>query len=373
VESKELTSEMVKSAHGERLALIASRRTLFEYSTFLEHLLVGLADESIPAALVCPPAGDVDAVIAGTEEVIRYPVFELPFTEHINRKILVEQLAEFGPTVLHCLCESNASLTMHLAEQLRLPYLLAVNSLRKHWGRLPISQEWCARIIVPAKSIAESVAKTYPHFADRTRQINIGTFVQERSNCFSNLSRLASMVVAPADGGLDNADDFENLFNAVRSLMIDRYEFMVVVVGEGRTEMQLHKLLAALGLLQIVTVVPGLRPWHSVFAAGDIFVQPQPAFAFNPLMLEAMSVGSAVAACKGGVDDLIIENQTAVVFDPDDELSIKSALQGLFDRREFARKIARTAQQYLRENHTVSKMISAILQAYRDAERWAGS
>jgi glycosyltransferase involved in cell wall biosynthesis len=137
--------------------------------------------------------------------------------------------------------------------------------------------------------------------------------------------------------------------------------------------MQLHKLLAALGLLQIVTVVPGLRPWHSVFAAGDIFVQPQPAFAFNPLMLEAMSVGSAVAACKGGVDDLIIENQTAVVFDPDDELSIKSALQGLFDRREFARKIARTAQQYLRENHTVSKMISAILQAYRDAERWAGS
>ena len=226
-----------------RLALIASKRTLFEYSTFLEHLLVGLADESIPAALVCPPAGDVDAVIAGTEEVIRYPVFELPFTEHINRKILVEQLAEFEPTVLHCLCESNASLTMHLAEQLGSPYLLAVNSLCKHWGRLPISHQRCAGIIVPAKSVAESVAKAYPHLADRIKQINIGTFVQERSNCFSSPSRLASMVVAPC-GELDNADDFENLFNAVRHLMIDRYEFMVVVVGEGRAEMQLRKLLA---------------------------------------------------------------------------------------------------------------------------------
>jgi hypothetical protein len=247
---------------------------LFEYSTFLEHLLVGLADESIPVTLVCPPGCAVDSVISGTAQVIRYPTFELPFTEHLNRKILVQQLAEFEPTILHCLCESNASLTMHLAERLGLPYVLTVNSLRKRWDRLAVSQQWCAGIIVPAKSIAESVTKTHPHFADRVKQINIGTFVREDSKCFSDISRLASIVVAPADGGLDNVDDFENLFDAVRSLTIDGYEFMVAVVGEGKAEMQLRKLLAALGLSQIVTIVPRLKPWHCVFAAGDIFIQP---------------------------------------------------------------------------------------------------
>jgi glycosyltransferase involved in cell wall biosynthesis len=363
----------IKPAFGGRLGLIASKRTLCEYSTFLEHLLVGLADESIPVALVCPPGCDVAAVVSGIAQVIRYPTFELPLTEHLNRKILVEQLAEFEPAVLHCLCESNASLTMHLARQLGLPYVLTVNSLRKHWGHLSISQQWCAGIIVPAKSIAESVTKTYPHFADRIKQINVGTFVQEKSNCFSNPSRLTSIVVAPAEGTLDNVDDFENLFNAVRHLMIDRYEFMVVVVGEGRGEMQLRKLLTALGLSQIVTIVPRLKPWHCVFAAGDIFIQPQPAYSFNPLLVEAMSVGAAVAACKGGVDDLVIENQTAAVFDPNDELSIKSTLQTLFDRREFARKIAQGAQNHLRENHTVSKMISATLQTYYDAGKWRRS
>ncbi len=155
--------------------------------------------------------------------------------------------------------------------------------------------------------------------------------------------------------------------------MIDRYEFMVAVVGEGKAEMQLRKLLAALGLSQIVTIVPRLKPWHCVFAAGDIFIQPQPTSAFNPLLVEAMSVGAAVAACRGGVDDLIIENQTAVVFDPDDEISIKNTLQALFDRREFARKIARGGQNYLRENYTASKMISATLQTYDDAGKWHGS
>ena len=83
-----------------------------------------------------------------------------------------------------------------------------------------------------------------------------------------------------------------------------------------------------------------------------------------------MSEGSAVAACKGGVDDLIIEDQTAVVFDPDDEFSIRTTLQRLFDRREYARRLARDAQQYLRDNHKVSRMISAALQVFREAQGW---
>jgi len=67
---------------------------------------------------------------------------------------------------------------------------------------------------------------------------------------------------------------------------------------------------------------------------------------------------------------LIIEDQTAVVFDPDDELSIYGSLQQLFNRREWARQLARGAQEYLRANHTVSNMISSTLRTYRDAEQW---
>jgi hypothetical protein len=36
----------------------------------------------------------------------------------------------------------------------------------------------------------------------------------------------------------------------------------------------------------------------------------------------------------------------------------------LLERREVARQIARAAQQYLKENHSVSKMISATLELY---------
>lgn len=350
-----------------RPVLIASEHTFSEYSLFLEHLLVGLTDESIAAILVCPPSSDVESVTYGAVEVIKHPVIDLPLMEHLNRTRLVEQLERFRPTVLHCLCKSRASLTRQLARQLNLPYVLMIDSLQKWWRHVFISSKHCARIIVPAQSIAASVAKAYPRFAERIEQINIGTFVEEHTRCFSEPSRLPSMVVAHP---LDNVAEFESLFGAARHLAITGYEFMFVVMGTGRAESQLRKLLAALGLLQTVTIVPRLKRWRSVLAAGDIFIQLQPTETFDPLLLEAMSVGSAVAACKGGVDDLIIEDQTAVVFDADDEFSIRTTLQRLFDRQEFARRLARDAQEYLRDNHTVSKMISATLQVYREAQGW---
>jgi len=350
-----------------RLALIASDHTVSEYSIFLEHLLAGLADESIPVALVCPPVCDVDSMFTGGAEIISYPVFELPLTEHLNRRLLIERLAKFKPAILHCLCESRALLTRRLTRRLDLPYVLMVNSLARYLVQFSVSSRRCAKIITPTKSIAADIAGAYPRFAGRIEQINIGTFVAERNRCFSGPSGFATIVMAHP---LDNADSFENLFNAVRHLMIDGYEFMMVVTGGGRAEGQLRKLLAALGLLQTVTIVPRLRPWRSVLAAGDIFIQPQPNSAFNPLLLEAMSIGSAVAACKGGVDDLIIDGRTAVVFDPNDELSIVGTLQRLLDRRDFARKIARAAQEHLRQNYTVSKMISDTLQTYYEAQQW---
>ena len=361
-----------------RLALIASKQTVSDYSIFLEHLLAGLADESIPAVLVCPTDSDVDFVISGSVEVIRHPALQLPLMGWLNRKRLIEQLAKFKPTILHCLCESKASLTRKLARQLCLPYILTVNSLHKRWsmfrrscasedgGWLSISSKRCAKIIVPSKTITDNFAAVYPRFAERIEQINLGTFTEESAICFSEPSHLATLMTAQP---FDKVEDFENLFNAVKHLSVDGYEFMMVVIGSGRAEKQLRTLLSALGLSQIVTIVPKLKPWRAVLTAGDIFIQPKPSANFNPLLLEAMSVGSSIAACRGGVDDLIIEDQTSVVFDPNDQLSIYGCLQRLLDRPEFARKIAQTAQNYLRENYKVSNMISATIQTYRKAQK----
>jgi len=344
-----------------RVALIASGRTVCEYSMFLQRLLVGLADESVPVALVCPALHNVASAFTGTAEVINHPVFDLPLMGRLNIRLLIERLGKFKPTVLHCLCESHASLTAQLARRLDLPYVLSVNSLQKRRSSLVVSSPHCVRIITPAKSIADNLTGLFQDYAELIEQINMGTFAAETSGCFSRPSRLATIVMAHSSGKIDEC---ENVFSAVRHLLIDGYEFMMVVTAGGRAERQLWKLLAALDLLSVVTLVPRLMPWRLVAPAGDIFIRPRPNDAFEPLLLEAMSVGTAVAGCRGGVDDLIVENQTAVVFNPDDELSIMRTLQRLLDRREFAGQLARSAREYVKENYTVSGMVAAMFGVY---------
>lgn len=159
-------------------------------------------------------------------------------------------------------------------------------------------------------------------------------------------------------------------FSALRHLAIDGYEFLFALIGTGSAEKHIHEVIKAHGLSQVVTVIPGMQPLRELFAGADIYIRPQPTNEFNSYLMEAMSVGMAVAACRGGIDDLLIEDRTAVLFDPDDELRIYAAIQKLLDQKEFARRLALSAQIHLRKNHSVSRMVDTLLQTYRNAQDW---
>jgi glycosyltransferase involved in cell wall biosynthesis len=348
-----------------RPVLLVSPRNLVEQTTFIRHLLVGLTDESIPAAMICPPGFDVESDAPSPAAVFTHPLIDLPLMNHIGIADLASQLEKFKPTVLHCLSEERAGLTRRLSRRLRLPALLMIGRLGTNLQRLAISPQWCSRLIVPAEAVGADVRRTVPHFADRVQQINVGAFVDPGAICFSDAGRLPSIVVAHP---LDRVSDFEPLLRALGSLQAEGREFAAAIMGSGPAERLLRGRLAALGLSQAVTIVPILHPWRSVLAAADIFVQPQPLRACSVFLLEAMAVGTAVAACWGGVDDLVIPDQTAATFESDNETSIRDTLTRLLDDRDTARRLAATAQEHLRARHTVSEMIETTLRTYAEVQ-----
>jgi glycosyltransferase involved in cell wall biosynthesis len=152
-------------------------------------------------------------------------------------------------------------------------------------------------------------------------------------------------------------------------LAVDRHEFVVAIIGSGRAESQVRKMVREIGLSQIVNIVPDFNPLRALFSEADIFIQPRPVNAFSVPLLEAMSVGMVVAGCRGGVDDLLIDDKTAVLFNPQDHLSIYATLQRLLDDRTGAQQLAMSAQSYLRQHHRVSKMMAGLINAYRTAAK----
>jgi glycosyltransferase involved in cell wall biosynthesis len=364
--TKGKNAETAETRKSTRPALIASRRTIAEHTTYLQRLLLGLADESITTALICPPSSRLEHLTPVPTDVFTHPPIDLPFMERVGIEALAGYLEKFRPTVLHCLCESRATLVRRLAERLDVPYVLAVNSLEKKLARLPISPTHCASIVVPAETIGMRTTKFHVRYADRVKQINMGTFAEAEPVCFSDPSRLSSIMVAHP---LDHLSHFESLFKAARELIADGHEFMMVIMGRGRAEHRLRRLLVEYGLSEVVTIVPVLDAWRAAVAAADIFLQPLPNAAFSVVLLEAMGLGAAVIACPGGVDDLIVPNQTALVFEPDSERGLRDSLARLLADHGFARRLASTAQTYVAGRYPVSGMIAATLETYTQAQR----
>jgi len=278
---------------------------------------------------------------------------------------LVDKLRRFRPTVIHCLCESEAWLAKRLARSLDIPYVLSVNGFQRRFHTLHVSGKRLSHIVVPTEKVRDNVIASYAKFQDRISCVKYGSFVRAEPVCFCKPERVAGLVTYfPAI----KYTAYENLFGALRHLMIEGYEFQLAVICAEGTESVLRKLLEALGLTERSTFVPELDRWRDILSAADIYVRAKQEDSFEPLLLEAMALGSAVAACRGGVDDILVEDNNCVLFDGEDELSIMASLKRLLDQREKSRKLASAAQEYVRLNHSVTDMVSALSDIYEHAE-----
>jgi glycosyltransferase involved in cell wall biosynthesis len=350
-----------------RPVLIIDTAEIKDYQACLQHLFVGLSAESVQSALICPPDAGAASVLCPTVDLIYHPLLKIPLFRNQNRRSVLEKLTKFKPTVLHCFSASKSKLTRFLAETLDIPFLLTFNSGNQRKLTRVSTSPNCASLLALSRPIADELELNFPNFQGRINQLNTGTFVEDDCACFSAKANVRSMVVAQP---LTNANDFYGLLNAVRHLVIDGYEFLLAIIGKGGAEREIHRMIKKLGLSQVVTVIPEIEPLRSVFAGADIFIQPHSRPEFNSPLLEAMGVGLAVASCHDGSEDLLVENETTVFFDPYDELSVYACLHNLLDKRDFAQQIARKGQQFLRENYTVSGMIDSLVKYYNQAQDW---
>ena len=85
---------------------------------------------------------------------------------------------------------------------------------------------------------------------------------------------------------------------------------------------------------------------------------------YNPITYEKRNILECVMESVGRHPD-----RTAVVFEPDDEQSVRHALTQLLDQHDFARQLAVAAQEHVKTHHSVSQMVSATLRTYLEVQQ----
>ena len=331
------------------------------YPSFFRSTLVGLISSTGRPALAGPFQSDFYKVLCPTIEVFEYPRFWQIWKHGRGMRCFWEALQQYRPTVLHGVWPAHARLLNFLSHQIGVPYVLSFFEFPTGIRRLIYPFEGAAALLAASEPITESLRHSGSKGDRQIYTVRPGCYVEDTCACFAEPNRLPSLVsVHP----LNKAEEVEPFLQALRHLRLDGFEFFAAILGSGRAEHTVRRRIQMLGLSSIMSVVPIEESIHDVLCGADIFVYLRTQKRYDPLLLEVMGAGLAVAGAADPIGQLLQDGRTAVLFDPDDELSIYAALKKLLSRPEWARHLALAAQDYVRRNHPVSGMIEHLVKIY---------
>ncbi len=119
----------------------------------------------------------------------------------------------------------------------------------------------------------------------------------------------------------------------------------LALVGDGPARDRLQQAFAGLPV-QFMGMLHG-DDLAAAYASADVFCLPSSTETLGLVALEAMASGvPAVVANRGGLPDLVIDNQTGYLFDPDDPTDLTTRILILMDDAIKRREMALTARQH---------------------------
>ncbi len=335
------------SAHDNpiRPMILMAQETCKRDHAFVRHLLQGLAYQDVPAFWVaCNFSGRFDPALEELAPGVSFPEIDLPLMQPLNVRRLLMYLEPFGPSLLHCLGEDVLPLAYTLAASLEVNVLVNVNRLQTRRNQLTISNRRCRVLTAPCASIRVSIERWHQRYADRVQEVT--PWIERstpRRNGFA-CGKIPSLIVAA-----DHASRRELYFwlSCFQALQREGLTFIVAMLVESDQETHIRTWLHELGLDEIVTLLSEDHVWHDVVAAGDAFIVPAPMERYDPRLLEAMSRGLTVIACPGGLDDWLVQDQTAWLVHAGNKPECLAALQRLLEHPDQARALAETCREHI--------------------------
>lgn len=187
-----------------------------------------------------------------------------------------------------------------------------------------------------------------------------------------NASRLRlEMNIAPdchvvlSVGRLSREKDHATLLEAM-SLLPKRFGAHLVIVGEGPERPRIEKKIASLGIDSAVTLTGQRTSAEPYYGIANIAVLSSRSEGSPNALLEAMAGGVPVVATDvGGVPEIAVHGDTALLVQPGDPGELAESVGRLIREPQFAPRLAARARQVIRERYAPEERTKRLVEIYR--------
>jgi hypothetical protein len=266
-----------------------------------------------------------------------------------------------SPAVVHAWSAGAIDVARSICDEFDIDLLLQVSG----------SQEIERLALGPIRSIVRYIAGSQPLADALDAQARLppglievvrpGLPASDEPCCFADSARIPGLVcLADFDHG-----EISTLVEALRLLRLRGHEFLAFLLGRGRNEPAVRKLVRDRELSSLITFAsPGGRV-NRVLQQADILIHPALVRAIAAEALQAMACGLCVVAFRSPMSDFMIDGRTMIAMDAPAAGSMCDVLDVVLTNREHARRIAEGGLQRVREFHSVSGMADRLAAIYR--------
>jgi colanic acid/amylovoran biosynthesis glycosyltransferase len=223
-----------------------------------------------------------------------------------------------------------------------------------------------ALVVVTETDYAEKfLRERFPERADRIHRIYNGLNLAEFGRATFSSDRPSIVAI----GRLIVKKGFANLIRACALLVERGRSFQCEIFGEGPLEKQLRGQIAELTLEEFVQL-PGPKPQHELrerLARASVFVMPsvpEPEGGMDNLptvIMEAMATGLPTVSTRiGGIPEMVVENETGFLVQPEDAVALAGAIEKITDDRSLGRKLGQAGYERAQELFSIEKNVQEL-------------
>lgn len=156
------------------------------------------------------------------------------------------------------------------------------------------------------------------------------------------------------------------LLQALQIVKVRHPNIRLLLVGDGDDKDTLMRVADTLGIMDNVIFLGNRLDVPALLAATDLFVMPSLSEGISIAILEAMaSELPIVATSVGGNPDIIKDGVTGILVEPADAAALATAIERLLNEGDYARTLAKSAKQYVKDHHDAEMIAGQLEASYR--------
>lgn len=143
----------------------------------------------------------------------------------------------------------------------------------------------------------------------------------------------------------------------IKEIPENKRNIRFAIAGDGPQRETLEKLIEKRGLTEYVTLLGRQKKIPHLMKSADFFVLPSVREAFGLVNLEAMISGLPVIATKtGGIPEIIEDNKTGLLVNPESTEELKEAIKQLISSKPLRDRLSKSGKSEVEKNFSAEKM-----------------